>query len=152
MLSHAFESECSRCTPPTLQFCNISVCCIWWVPQIKFVLSNNFLHNAYVHSFREQAVGVLLGIRDNIKQKWDVKKSMLTCLFWENFEFFFSLLTPGGGGPDDRGGGGSDSNKKDGANYRAVYITIPIVLLTAVITLLLVICYRRSVHISGGKG
>ncbi|KAK7111087.1 VPS10 domain-containing receptor SorCS2-like isoform X2 [Littorina saxatilis] len=41
------------------------------------------------------------------------------------------------------GGGGNNDGKKSGANYRAVYIAIPIVLLAALVTLLVLVYYRR---------
>lgn len=52
------------------------------------------------------------------------------------------ILKNGGGGGG--GGSGSDADKKsDGPNYRAVYIAIPIVILAALVTSMVLIYYRR---------
>ena len=74
---------------------------------------------------------------------------VFVCLFVCLFSFSHShWLFPDGGGGDS---GGDDSNKKKGANYRAMYIAIPIVLLAALVTVLVLVYYRRSVHIRGGR-
>ena len=142
---------------------------LFWGPVFTYYINSffYFLRNTFIHAWLKWyavflfifvLMWVIMLNKTRIKERLCIACLLWNlcelgeggrCLFVRLFIFFFIFtLFPDGGGGDS---GGDDSNKKKGANYHALYIAIPIVLLAALVTVLVLVYYRRSVHIRGGR-